>query len=257
VNASDAQTSRWSNPKTSSADLFQNDDWSNGLRQYPKNTCASYDPPNLPAVAQCPDSIKAHDNQLSRIQCDIAHLTRPIDHLIHMVLTADDIPEDSEQVFINFANHMHGQLASLASKITRVRMENIRKNKGIPTSDNSNLLFDPQAFNEEIKTAKALAAAFAPPKSNSNSNSNNSNQGRGKSGKQDHSKQQSRGNQGRGNNSDGHGYDNRRNSDNQSDNENDRGRQRSSSFHRNKGKDTRRHSQSRGRSNSRKSSDRQ
>jgi len=138
-----------------------NDDWSNGLRQYPKNTCATYDPPNLPAVAQCPDTIKAHDNQLSRIQCDIAHLTRPIDHLIHLVLSTNDIPEDSEQLFVNFANHMRGQLASLASKITRVRMENIRKSKGIPTSDNSNLLFDPQAFNEEIKTAKALAAAFA------------------------------------------------------------------------------------------------
>jgi len=230
-----------------------NDDWNNGLRQYPKNTCATYDPPNLPAVAQCPDTIKAHDNQLHKIQCDIAHLTRPIDHLIHLVLSADDIPEDSELLFINFANHMRGQLASLASKITRVRMENIRKNKGIPTSDNSNLLFDPHAFNEEIKTTKALAAAFAPPKINNN----NSNQGRGKSGKQDHSKQRSRGNQGRGNNSDGRGHDYRRNSDYQSDNENDRGRQRSSSFHRNKGKDTRRHNQSRGRSNGRKPSDRQ
>lgn len=156
-------------------------------------------------------------------------------------------------MFINFANHMHGQLAPLASKITRVCMENIRKNKGIPTSDNSNLLFDPHAFNKEIKTTKVLAAAFAPPKINNN----NSNQGWGKSGKQDHSKQRSHGNQGRGNNSDSHGHDYRRNSDYQSDNENDRGRQRSSSFHRNKGKDTRRHNQSRGCSNGRKPSDRQ
>lgn len=229
-----------------------NDNWNNGLHQYPKNTCVTYDPPNLPVVTQCPDTIKAHDNQLHKIQCDIAHLTCPIDHLIHLVLSADDIPEDSELLFINFTNHMHGQLASLASKITRVCMENICKNKGILTSDNLNLLFDPHAFNEEIKTTKALAAAFAPPKIN-----NNNNQSWGKSGKQDHSKQWSHGNQGRGNNSDGHGHDDHRNSDYQSNNENDCGRQQSSSFHRNKGKDTRRHNQSRGCSNGRKPSDQQ
>ncbi|KAF9552997.1 hypothetical protein EC968_000264, partial [Mortierella alpina] len=61
-------------------------------------------------------------------------------------------------------------------------MDNLRKDKGLPASDSTNLLIDPQSFNEEIKTAKALSAAFAPPKSSSSSSNFNR---RGKSGKQD------------------------------------------------------------------------
>ncbi|KAG0196223.1 hypothetical protein BGX28_010416, partial [Mortierella sp. GBA30] len=147
-----------------------NDDWSNGLRQYPKNTRVVYDPPVLPAVVQCSNVFKAHDSQLSRIQCDVAHLTRPIDHLIHGVLSASDIPDESEELLVSFANLMRDQLELLASKINTVRTENLRKDRGLSTSDTSNMLIDPHTFNEEIKTAKALAAAFAPPKTNQTNN---------------------------------------------------------------------------------------
>jgi len=226
-----------------------NDEWSNGLRGYPKNTRVTYEPPALPAVVQCSNAFKAHDTQLSRIQCDIAHLTRPIDHLIHQVLSANDIPEECEELFVSFANHMRYQLEQLASKITTVRTENLRKDKGIASSDTSNMLVDPHSFNEEIKTAKALAAAFAPPKTN------NYGGNRTKSGKQDH-QQRPRRRHGKGDNSDRHGHDDRKNSANQSDDDSDRGRQRTS-FHTAKGKDPRRDSRYNGRSSSRKPSDRQ
>ncbi|CAO3568853.1 unnamed protein product [Mortierella alpina] len=126
------------------------DDWNNLLRRYPKNTRVSYDPPALPSV------------------------------LLHQVLSAGDVPEESEELFINFANHMREQLELLASKITTVRMDNLRKDKGLPASDSANLLIDPQSFNDEIKAAKSLSAAFAPQKSTSSSSNFNR---RGKSGK--------------------------------------------------------------------------
>ncbi|KAG0073846.1 hypothetical protein BGZ93_004680, partial [Podila epicladia] len=173
------------------------------LRRYPKNTRVSYDPPALPSVVQCSSSFKTHDGQLARIQGDIAHLTRPIDQLLHQILSAGDVPEESEVLFVNFANHMREQLELLASKITTVRMDNLRKDKGLPASDTANLLIDPQTFNEEIRTAKALSAAFAPAKS-TNSNFNH----RGKSGKQDQQQQRSRKYSDKGGNSDKYGYSN-------------------------------------------------
>ncbi|KAF9971808.1 hypothetical protein BGZ75_001746 [Mortierella antarctica] len=145
---------------------------------------------------------------------------------------------------------MREQLELLASKITTVRMDNLRKDKGLPASDTANLLIDPQSFNEEIKAAKALSTAFAPPKT-TNTNSNFSR--RGKSGKQDQQQQRSRKYSDKSSNSDK--YD-RKNSGYQSDDDSDRGRHRSS-FHRAKGKDTRRDSRHRGRSSTRRSSDRQ
>ncbi|KAG0196464.1 hypothetical protein BGX28_010084 [Mortierella sp. GBA30] len=232
-----------------------NDDWSNGLRQYPKNTRVIYDSPVLPAVVQCTNTFKAHDNQLARIQCDIAHLTRPIDHLIHGVLSASDIPDESEELLVSFANLMRDQLEQLASKINTVRTENLRKDRGFSASDTSNQLIDPHTFNEEIKTAKALAAAFAPPKA-SHSNNNNNNGGRDKSGKQGQ-QQQRRKRHDKGSNSDKQDYVDRRNSASESDEDSDRGRERSS-FHKAKGKDRRdSRSRHRGKSGSRKPSNRE
>lgn len=229
------------------------DDWNNLLRRYPKNTRVSYDPPALPSVVQCSTTFKAHDGQLARIQGDIAHLTRPIDQLLHQVLSAGDVPEESEELFVNFANHMREQLELLASKITTVRMDNLRKDKGLPASDTANLLIDPQSFNDEIKAAKSLSAAFAPQKSTSSSSNFNR---RGKSGKQDQQQQRSRKYSDKGGNSDKHGYSSRKNSGDQSEDDSDRGRHKSS-FYRAKGKDTRRDSRHRGRSSTRRSSDRQ
>ena len=229
------------------------DDWNNLLRRYPKNTRVSYDPPALPAVVQCSSTFKAHDGQLARIQGDIAHLTRPIDQLLHQILSADDVSPESEKLLVNFASTMREQLELLASKITTVRMDNLRKDKGLPASDSTNQLIDPQSFNEEIKTAKALSAAFAPQKSSSSSSNFNR---RGKSGKQDQQQQRSRKYSDKGGNSDKHGYSRRKNSGDQSDDDSDRGRHRSS-FYREKGKDTRRDSRHRGRSNTRRTSDRQ
>ncbi|KAF9944076.1 hypothetical protein BGZ72_002823 [Mortierella alpina] len=229
------------------------DDWNNSLRRYPKNTRVSYDPPALPSVVQCSSTFKSHDGQLARIQGDIAHVTRPIDQLLHQVLSAGDVPAESEELIVNFANHMREQLELLASKITTVRMDNLRKDKGLPASDTANLLIDPQTFNEEIKAAKSLSAAFAPQKSTSSSSNFNR---RGKSGKQDQQQQRSRKYSDKGGNSDKHSYSSRKYSGDQSDDDSDRGRHRSS-FHRAKGKDTRRDSRHRGRSNTRRSSDRQ
>ncbi|KAF9921090.1 hypothetical protein BGZ67_000753, partial [Mortierella alpina] len=195
------------------------EDWNTQLRRYPKNTRILYDPPPLPAVVQCSSTFKSHDGQLAKLQGDIAHLTRPIDQLIHQVLSANDIPEECEELFINFANHMREQLELFASKVTTIRMDNLRKEKGLPASDSPHLLTDPQSFNEQIKTAKALSAAFAPPKSTS-SNFNR----RGKSGKQDQQQQRSRKYSDKGSNSDKHGYSHRKNSGGQSDDDSDRGR---------------------------------
>ncbi|KAF9368266.1 hypothetical protein CPC16_005528 [Podila verticillata] len=224
------------NPRAFFRRNVSSDDWNNLLRRYPKNMQITYDPPALPSVIQCSSTFKTHDSQLAKIQCDIAHLTRPIDHLLHQVLSAGDVPEESVELFISFANHMREQLELLASKITTVHMDNLRKDKGLPVSDSDNLPIDPQSFNEEIKTAKALSAAFATPKT---ANSNFSH--RGKSGKQDQQQQWSHKHSDKGGNSDRYGHSDRKNSSNQSDDDSDRGRHRSS-FHKAKGKDTRRDS---------------
>lgn len=215
-------------------------DWNDDLRQFPKNTTISYDPPALPNIVQCSATFKSHDSQLSKIQCDIAHLTRPIDALVHRILAADDIPEDCVDLVVQFASSMRDRMEALASRISTVRLENLRKNKGLPASDQSNLLVDPHAFNDEIKTAKALAAAFAPPKTSQNNNGS-----RNKSGKKDpQQKQQQRKRQDKGNSD--KRSENRTNSD-QSEDESDRGRQQSRPFHKAKGKESRQ-SRSRGRS---------
>ena len=235
-------------------DFFQGgrsaDEWNNVLRPYPKNTRALYDAPALPPVLQCTAAFKSHDSQLAKIQQDLAHLTRPIDAILHQIGTAVDLPAECEELVANFACLMRDRLAALAGKISDVRSENLFKDRGIPTSDSTNLLVDPHAFNERIKTAKALAAAFAPPKSNQVSSN-----GRNKSDKQGY-QQQSRGRQGKGSNPDKRGYDTPKGYRNGSrdNDDNDRGR---SSFHGAKGKETRRSSRHRGRSSSRHSSGRQ
>lgn len=58
-----------------------------------------------------------------------------------------------------------------------VHMDNLHKDKGLPVSDSDNLLIDPQSFNDEIKTAKALSAAFAPPKTTNSTSITRANQG--------------------------------------------------------------------------------
>ncbi|KAF9932089.1 hypothetical protein BGZ67_004900 [Mortierella alpina] len=113
------------------------DDWYNALRRYPKNTRVSYDPPALPSAVQCSSTFKTHDGQLERIQGDIAHLTRPIDHLLHQVLSVRDLPEESKELLVNFANHMRELLGLLASKITMIRVNNLRKDRGLPASGHS------------------------------------------------------------------------------------------------------------------------
>ncbi|KAG0285248.1 hypothetical protein BGZ98_005587, partial [Dissophora globulifera] len=84
-------------------DFFQgglpSEEWVDKLRQHPKNTRFSYDPPALPAVFQCSDMLRAGDTRLTKIQLDLANLTRPIDTLLHQVLSADDISEDELRNF--------------------------------------------------------------------------------------------------------------------------------------------------------------
>lgn len=230
------------------------DEWNNALRPYPKNTRALYDPPTLPPVLQCTPAFRTHDNQLAKIQQDLAHLTRPIDSILHQIGTAADLPAECEELVANFACLMRDRLAALAGKINEVRTENLCKDRGIPSSDPTNLLVDPHVFNERIKTAKALAAAFAPPKNNSGPFN-----GRNRSDKQ--GQHQSRGHQGKGGNSDRRSHDRRRNDSpkrygngGRDNDDNDRGR--SYSFHGTKGKETRNNSHHRRRSSSRHSSER-
>ncbi|KAG0317987.1 hypothetical protein BG000_004366, partial [Podila horticola] len=159
---------------------------------------------------------------------------------------------ESEELFINFTTHMREQLELLASKITTVRTENLRKDKGLAASDTSNMLIDPHSFSEEIKTAKALSADFASPKVNHISSTFDN---QSKSGKQDH-QQQSNSHHSKGNNSGRRSHDERKNSAKHSDDDSNRGRHQSS-VHRAKGRDTRRDRHFRGRSSSWKPSDQQ
>lgn len=239
-------------------DFFQGgrptDEWNNVLRPFPKNTRAHYEPPTLPPVLQCSPAFRTHDSQLAKIQQDLASLTRPIDAILHQIGTSVDLPDECEELVANFACLMRNRLAALASRINDVRTENLCKDRGIPTTDYTNLLVDPHAFNERIKTAKALTAAFAPPKPRITQGTNNN---RNWSDKQVQKPRR----QNKGNNSDrsshrGSKGNNNNNYDSDDDFDNNRGRQQSP-FQGAKGKETRRDSRHRGFSSRRKSSERQ
>ncbi|KAF9171074.1 hypothetical protein BGX20_008143, partial [Mortierella sp. AD010] len=139
-----------SDPRSFFRRKVSNDEWNNGLRQYLKNTALS-------KITTVSSPGYSATSLISRDRLTISS-------------TASDIPEESEELLVSFANLIREQLKLLAAKVNTVRTENLRKDRGLSTSDASNMLIDPHASNEEIKTAKALAAAFAPSKANQNNN---------------------------------------------------------------------------------------
>ncbi|KAG0282604.1 hypothetical protein BGZ98_006694, partial [Dissophora globulifera] len=74
------------------------DEWNNVLRPFPKNTRAIYEAPALPPVLQCTPAFKTHDGQLAKIQQDLAHLTRPIDAILHQIGTTVDLSIECEEL---------------------------------------------------------------------------------------------------------------------------------------------------------------
>ncbi|KAG0326681.1 hypothetical protein BGZ99_009179 [Dissophora globulifera] len=178
------------------------DEWDDVLRRYPKNTRVAYDPPALLPARQRSPASRIRDDQLADIQQDLAHLTRPIDYILHEIRTVVDLPADCEELITNFACLMRNGLTTVAGRINDVRIENLRKDKEssvndsaklqedsydfkdrvkttkAPTYDTTNLLVDPHAFNEKVKAAKALAASFAPFKSNRGPNNKGQQQSR-------------------------------------------------------------------------------
>ncbi|KAF9176285.1 hypothetical protein BGZ50_001140, partial [Haplosporangium sp. Z 11] len=177
--------------------IFKNDvpdeEYLEQFRAYPKNYAMGYDPPKVPSIIHRSTEQKAHDNQLYKIQQRIAHLTRPVDLFLHQVWSLEDREQlDAEEMVelcSTFAILIREQLAAIAGRVGTMRMDNLKATQGANFKQDSLDMVDPQKFQEEIKSIKAITRAFQSPnqkyksqqgKQNASSDSRNTNQQRAK-----------------------------------------------------------------------------
>jgi len=143
-------------------------DFKEALRPFPKNRSMGYKAPKIPSViyAQSSGTAKAQDSQLRSVQERLAELTRPTHMFLHQMWSLqnrDDLdPEELLELSTEFAMFMCDQLAGLAGKINKTRLDNLRTSQGAAHQDDSLDIVDPHKFQEEIKSIRALTKAFQP-----------------------------------------------------------------------------------------------
>ncbi|KAF9552999.1 hypothetical protein EC968_000262 [Mortierella alpina] len=77
----------------------------------------------------------------------------------------EDQPLDRDDMVLlckNFATLMRDQLGAMAGRITTMRLDNLKATQGATFKQDALDLVDPQKFQEEVKSLKAIANAFKP-----------------------------------------------------------------------------------------------
>ncbi|KAF9307336.1 hypothetical protein BG003_000718 [Podila horticola] len=103
----------------------------------------------------------------------LAHLTRPLDLLVHESLLRYDADDPLTASIIAFANFVRPQIANIAKSVGAIRQRLEDRDQGLARAeDESNLLTTPKELAERIKTEQALKKTL---NNNNNSNNNNNN----------------------------------------------------------------------------------
>ncbi|KAF9084190.1 hypothetical protein BGX27_003889 [Mortierella sp. AM989] len=130
-------------------------------RLYPRNNSQKYVPPSLTSSLNCSKQCRETDAILVKHQQRLAHLTRPIDSLVHHGLQIRDPDDELMEAVLAFAQFMREELSYFAGAIHKTRLELVKKDHQIPTMDTGDMLVDPQTLVEQKRAANALAKGLA------------------------------------------------------------------------------------------------
>ncbi|KAI8346137.1 hypothetical protein B0O80DRAFT_469705, partial [Mortierella sp. GBAus27b] len=130
------------------------------IRVFPKNATQRYSAPPLSSQLRCSKSCREIDAQLVKLQQRAAHLTRPIDALVHQGLAIRDPDDELMEAVLAFSRLMRLQLSDMAGSINELRLQLANKGKQVPYIDNTESLISPHQFQEQAKAARALDKAL-------------------------------------------------------------------------------------------------
>jgi hypothetical protein len=130
------------------------------IRVFPKNATQRYSAPPLSSQLRCSRNCREIDGHLVKLQQRAAHLTRPIDALVHQGLTIRDPDDELMEAVLSFAQLMRTHLSDMAGTINALRIQLVNKDKQVPHVDNTESLITPQQFQEQAKTARTLDKAL-------------------------------------------------------------------------------------------------
>jgi len=144
-------------------------------RNYPKHAKQNFDPPTIPQTLTLSKGYKDVDASLVKLQRRVAHLTRPLDSLVHEGLRRFNPDDDLMASVLEYADFVRQEYSYLASAIMELRTELIEKDRNVPKKEKSTVLVQPADLAKRIKDHNAITTTLG--KANNNNNQGNSTNG--------------------------------------------------------------------------------
>ncbi|KAF8948977.1 hypothetical protein BGZ52_006368 [Haplosporangium bisporale] len=151
------------------------DERRDSYRNYPKHSKQNFDPPTVPQSVTLSKGYKEVDASLVKIQRRVAHLTRPLDSLVHEGLRRFNPDDELMHSVLEYAQFVRQEYSYLAGAITELRTELLEKDRSVPKKEKSTALVQPADLAKRIKDHNSISTTLA--KANNNNNHGNNNYG--------------------------------------------------------------------------------
>ncbi|KAG0312087.1 hypothetical protein BG000_006421, partial [Podila horticola] len=135
-----------------------------------------YAPRPLATDARHSKLTKEVDSHFVKAQKQTAHLTRPLDLLLHQCLQTDDYEEVLELV-IAFHRLFRRELMYHAAELNESRNHFLRKDRGLPQKEAVTPILSLKTIAEERKAFNAINKTMGFNSGNNNNNNNSNNNG--------------------------------------------------------------------------------
>ncbi|KAG0329383.1 hypothetical protein BG000_000090 [Podila horticola] len=148
------------------------DERRDSYRNYPKHSKQNFDPPSVPQSVTLSKGYKEVDASLVRIQRRVAHLTRPLDSLVHESLRRFNPEDELMHSVLEYAQFVRQEYSYLAGAITELRTELLEKDRNVPKKEKSNALVQPADLAKRIKDHNSISTTLAKANNNHGNNNN-------------------------------------------------------------------------------------
>ncbi|KAF8943203.1 hypothetical protein BGZ52_011861, partial [Haplosporangium bisporale] len=136
--------------------VINKDEHWDSYRNYPKHSKQNFDPPTVPQSVTLSKGYKEVDASLVKIQQQVAHLTRPLNSLVHEGLHRFNPEDELMHLVLEYAQFVHQEYSYLASTITELCTELLEKDRNVPKKEKSTALVQPADLTKWIKDHNSI-----------------------------------------------------------------------------------------------------